>query len=239
MKSTIVLVHGAFASQNSWQFIKPTLEKQGHTVVTLDLPGHGDDTTPANQATFDDYVTAVGKLVQDQPDKIVLLGHSMAGMVISQVAEQMPDKIDKLVYLCAYLPQNGQDLQTLGNTDAESLIGRNLNFAADFSSASLPDDIAVQVFAGDCSDAIKELVRTHNKPEPLAAFQAKVSLTDANFGRVPKYYIETLHDQGVGTSLQKQMIADNGHVKQVYTIASGHTPYWAKPDELAEVLAGL
>lgn len=55
MKSTIILVHGAFAGQNSWQFIKPMLEKDGHTVVTLDLPGPGDDTTPPGQATFDSY----------------------------------------------------------------------------------------------------------------------------------------------------------------------------------------
>lgn len=239
MKSTFVLVHGAFASQNAWQFIKPMLEKDGHTVVTLDLPGHGDDTTPAAKATFDSYVAAVANLVQTQPDKVVLVGHSMGGMVISAVAEQMPDKLDKLVYLCAYLPKNGEDLQTLGTADGGSLIGRNLKLAADYSTASLPDDVAVQVFAGDCSDEIKKLVVTQNRPEPLAPFQAKVSLSAEKFGQVPKYYIETLNDQGVGTSLQEKMIADNGTVKKVYTIATGHTPYWAKPDELAKLLMNL
>ncbi|GAB3220895.1 alpha/beta hydrolase [Spirosoma arcticum] len=239
MKSTFVLVHGAFASQNSWQFIKPILEKEGHTVVMLDLPGHGDDTTPPGQATFDSYVEAVGKVVQAQPGKVVLLGHSMGGMVISAVAEQIPDKLDKLVYLCAYLPKDGEDLQTLGNTDGGSLIGRNLKLATDYSSASLPDDVATQVFASDCSDDIKKLVVSKNRPEPLAPFQAKVSLSAEKFGRVPKYYIETLNDQGVGTSLQKKMIADNGTIKKVYTIATGHTPYWAKPDELAAILNKL
>jgi len=239
MKSTFVLVHGAFASQNAWQFIKIMLEQDGHTVVTLDLPGHGDDATPAAQATFDSYVAAVGKLVQAQPGKVVLVGHSMGGMVISAVAEQMPDKLDKLVYLCAYLPKNGDDLQTLGTTDGGSLIGRNLKLAADYSTASLPDDVAVQVFAGDCSDEIKNLVVAQNRPEPLSPFQAKASLSADKFGRVPKYYIETLNDQGVGTSLQKKMIADNGTVKKVYTIATGHTPYWAKPAELAKLLTNL
>lgn len=239
MKSTIILVHGAFAGQNSWQFVKPMLEQEGHTVRTLDLPAHGDDDTPPGQVTFDHYVETVANLIEAELGKVTVVGHSMAGVIISALAEKMLDKLDKLVYLCAYLPQNGQSLQDLAQMDAESLIGRNLQFAADYSSGSLPDDVAVQVFAGDCSDDIKELVRTHNKPEPLAAFQAKASLTEANFGRVPKYYIETLKDQGVGITLQKAMIATNGQVQNVYTIDSGHTPYWSHPEELVALLTTL
>ncbi len=239
MSKTFMLVHGAFAGEYAWEKVKPLLESKGNKVVTFDLPAHGADQTQAKDATFESYIEKVGSFINAESEKVILVGHSMGGVVISQTAEKMPDKIEKLVYISAYLPKNGQSLQELAEGDAESLIGRNLKFAADYSGATLPDDVAVEVFAGDCSDDIKKLVVEKARLEPLAAFQAKVSLSDENFGRVPKYFIETTLDKGVGTSLQKKMIAENGTVKQVFKIESGHSPYFAKPDELAEILNSL
>lgn len=239
MSKIFVLVHGAFAGEYAWAKVKPLLEADGNAVVTFDLPGHGDDTTTANAATFDSYVETTSKFIEAQPEKVILVGHSMGGVVISQVAENLPDRINKLVYLSAYLPKNGQTLQELAETDAESLIGPNLKFADDFSGASLPNQIAVEVFVGDCSDEIKELVIARAKLEPLGAFQAKISLTAENFGSIDKYYIRTTNDRGVGPALQDRMIAGNGTVKQVFDIASGHSPYFAKPLELAKILNSL
>jgi hypothetical protein len=162
-------------------------------------------------------------------------------VVITAVAEKIPNKIEKLVYLSAYVPKNGQNLQELAEHDAESLIGRNLKFTPDYSGGYLPDDITEIVFAGDCSDDIKKLVveKSQGRLEPLAAFQAPAQITDANFGAVDKYYIETLQDVGVGNTLQKQMVADNGTFKQVFSIDSGHSAYFAKPDELVQILLAL
>lgn len=239
MSKTFVLVHGAFAGEYAWKKVRPLLEAAGNKVVAFDLPAHGDDETPLEDATFESYVEKVGQYVNAESEKVILVGHSMGGVVISQTAENLPEKIERLVYLSAYLPKNDESLQDLGGQDAESLIGPNLQFAADYSSATLPEKFAVEVFAGDCADDIKRLVVEKSRPEPLAAFQAKVALSDENFGRVPKYFIETTHDKGVGTSLQEKMIADNGKIKQVFKIESGHSPYFAKPEELAAILNEL
>lgn len=239
MTRKFILVHGAFAGAYAWEKVKPLLETAGNTVITFDLPAHGDDDTPATEATFESYVERVGRFMEAEPEKVVLVGHSMGGVVISQVAENLSDKIEKLVYLSAYVPQNGQSLQDLAEQDADSLIGRNLKFAEDYSTATLPADVAVEVFAGDCADDIKRLVVEKSRPEPLAAFQAKVSLTDEKFGAVPKYFIKTTQDKGVGTALQEKMIQENGAIKQVFKIESGHSPYFAKPNELAEILNQL
>lgn len=239
MSRSFVLVHGAFAGEYAWEKVKPLLESEGNKVVTFDLPAHGNDATPAKEATFESYIDKVASFVNAESEKVILVGHSMGGVVISQAAEKFPDKIEKLVYLSAYLPKNGQSLQELAEGDGESLIGRNLKFAEDYSGVSLPDDVAVEVFAGDCSEDIKKFVVEKAKLEPLAACQAKVSLTDENFGRVPKYLIETTMDKGVGSSLQEKMIAENGTVKQVFKIESGHSPYFAKPNELAAILNNI
>lgn len=239
MSTTIILVHGAFAGQFAWGEVKPILEKAGRKVLTLDLPAHGDDQTPVTAVSFESYLNAVIELAESQTEKITLVGHSMAGVVISAVAEKIPAKIDKLVYLSAYLPQNGESLQDLAGADAESLIGRNLIFAPDYSSATLPDDVIVEVFAGDCDEEIKKLVIDKKKPEPLAAFQAKAELTVAGFGSVPKYYIETLKDEGVGNILQRKMVEANGEVVKVFSLDCGHSAYFAKPEELASILTDL
>ncbi|HRH59075.1 MAG TPA: alpha/beta hydrolase [Chitinophagaceae bacterium] len=239
--NTIVLVHGAFAGKYAWELVKPMLEKAGHKVVTFDLPAHGDDTTAPQNATFESYVNTVVQAINAEPGKVILVGHSMGGVVISAVAENIPAKIEKLIYLSAYIPKSGQSLQELAGIDAESLIGANLKFVPDYSGAYLPDDITEKVFAGDCTEDIKKLVveKSKGKLEPLAAFQAKPLLTEEQFGSVAKYYIETLNDEGVSNKLQKQMVKDNGTIKKVYSLQCSHSAYFAKPDELAAILLEL
>lgn len=239
MKKTFVLVHGAFAGKYAWNLVTPQLESAGNKVVTFDLPAHGDDNTNPQEAGFESYVSTVVNAIKEQTENVVLVGHSMGGVVISAVAEAIPSKIDKLVYLSAYIPQNGQSLQELAEIDGQSLIGRNLQFAPDYSGASLPNDVALQIFAQNCSDEIKEMITAKSKLEPLAAFQAKAVLTNENFGSVVKYYIETLQDQGVGNTLQKKMVADNGQIKQVFSLDCGHSPYFEKPNELSKILNEL
>ena len=236
MDKVFVLVHGAFAGKYAWNLVTPQLEKEGNKVVTFDLPAHGDDPTTAQEATFESYVATVVNAINQQTGKIILVGHSMGGMVISAVAEAVPEKIEKLVYLSAYIPKNGQSLQELAEMDAESLIGRNLQFAADYSGASLPNEVALQVFANNCPNEIKEIITAKSRVEPLAAFQAKAALTGEKFGTVDKYYIETLQDLGVGNTLQKKMVAGNGQIKQVFSLDCGHSPYFEKANELSKLL---
>jgi pimeloyl-ACP methyl ester carboxylesterase len=235
-KPTFVFVHGTFADESAWQLIKPKLEQAGYRVVTFNLPAHGPDQTPPSQANFDVYVNTTIQKINAIQGKVVLLGHSMGGMVITQVAEQIPAKIEKLVYLCAFLPKNGDNLFNLASSDTESLIGPNLHPEADGITASLPPNVLVQIFAVDAPDDIKKEV-AKTRPEPLAVFQATAKLTEANFGSIPKYYIKTLKDQGVGTTLQQRMLdAYKGKIAKTYTMETSHSPYWAKPDELVSIL---
>ncbi|RCR71318.1 alpha/beta fold hydrolase [Larkinella punicea] len=235
-KPTFVFVHGTFADESAWQLIKPKLEQAGYSVVAFNLPAHGTDPTPVSKANFELYVSTVVQKINAISGKVVLLGHSMGGMVVTQVAEQIPAKIEKLVYLCAFLPKNGQTLYELASSDTESLLGRSLHPEADGLTASLPPNVLVQVFAVDAPEAIqKEVAKT--RPEPLAVFAAKASLTDANFGKIPKYYIKTLKDEGVTPTLQQRMIDGYpGKIAKIYTMNTSHSPYWAKPDELVTIL---
>jgi pimeloyl-ACP methyl ester carboxylesterase len=234
MNKTFVLVHGAWSGQYAWSEVTPLLEQAGHRVVAFDLPGHGDDATPLEQLTLDRYVVDTISRVETEPGRVVLVGHSMAGMIISQVAERIPDRIEQLVYVCAYLPQDGQS--AFDFPDPDSLLPPNLVIAADQRTATIKPEAIVPIFAADCSEAIQRLVVDRHRPEPLAPFQAKVVLTDARFGRVPKCYIETLNDVGISTNLQRQMLLTNGSVAHVTALDCGHSPFFARPQELADIL---
>ncbi|UFH57247.1 alpha/beta fold hydrolase [Spirosoma sp. KNUC1025] len=235
-KPTFVFVHGTFADDYAWHLVKPKLERAGYQVVAFNLPAHGTDQTPAEQANFDVYVNTVAERINAISGKVVLLGHSMGGMVVTQVAEKIPAKIEKLVYLCAFLPKNGENLYELASSDTESLIGPNLHPEQNGLVASLPPNILVQVFAVDASEEIQKVV-AKTRPEPLAVFQATAKLTEENFGKIPKYYIKTLKDQGVGPALQQRMIDGYpGKIAKVFTMNTSHSPYWAKPDELVSIL---
>lgn len=111
-KPAVVLVHGAWSNASAWDRVAADLRVRGFTVTAVNLPGHGADATPASQLTLAGYADAVQAALPAQ-GKAVLVGHSMAGMVISAVAERAPEKLASLVYVAAYLPASGQSLYQL------------------------------------------------------------------------------------------------------------------------------
>src|SRR5258708_26771291 len=105
--STYLLIHGAWHGAWCWRNVIPQLTWTGHTVIAPDLPGHGDDLTPLACVTLESYVQAVTNLLDALPleEQVILVGHSFGGIVISQVAEERPERIQCLVYLSALLPK--------------------------------------------------------------------------------------------------------------------------------------
>lgn len=99
-QDTYVLVQGAWTGKFCWAEVAPQLEAAGHTALTLDLPRHGGDSTPLEIVTLERYCEAVLELMGDRTN-VVLVGHSMAGMIISAVAEAIPTQLKALVFICA------------------------------------------------------------------------------------------------------------------------------------------
>src|ERR1700742_3572081 len=83
----IVLVHGAWSDASSWDAVIPLLKAQGEEVINVNLAGHGKDTTSFAGITFQTYVDQVNAAIGTGTN-VVLVGHSFAGLVISQIAEE-------------------------------------------------------------------------------------------------------------------------------------------------------
>jgi pimeloyl-ACP methyl ester carboxylesterase len=235
---TYVLVHGAWQGAWAWDPVKSKLEAEGHKVVTVDLPAHGADTTAFSEASLQSYTDKVVAAIDAQDRSVILVGHSMGGTVISNASEARPDKIKKAVYIAAYLLKDGETLLHTSESDTQSRIGPNLVFENGGATASIKPEALVDIFCADCAQAEANRILANAGSEPLAPLTQPVKVTDANFGRVPRVYIETTQDHAVGNELQKRMYTATP-VERVITLETGHSPFLSQPDALARHLLSL
>ena len=235
---TYVLVHGAFADESVWGFVRNQLAINANVVV-VNLPAHGIDLTPANKVSLNDYVKNVTDAINALPGKVILVGHSMAGIVISEVAEKIPAKISKLVYVSAYLPKNGETMLELSSKDAQSKVGPAFQMNADKTAATIRKDAIPQAICDDCTQYMKDILVKYHKEEPTKPMTEKLLLTAAKFGSVPKYYISTTKDYAVGFDLQQMMIKNNGSIKKVFTMNTSHLPFVVQPQEFVNILTSI
>ncbi|MBV9574440.1 MAG: alpha/beta hydrolase [Acidobacteriales bacterium] len=111
--STFVLVHGAWQSTGTWDLLTPLLEEHGHTVITPVLSGLGTDQSRLSpEITLQRHIEDVSQELSRLPP-VILVGHSYAGMIISGVAENNPARVQRLVFLDAFIPEDGQSVLDL------------------------------------------------------------------------------------------------------------------------------
>jgi pimeloyl-ACP methyl ester carboxylesterase len=110
--ATYVLIHGAWHGGWCWKLVAPALRRAGHEVYAPSLTGLGERRHLASRAIdLDAHVRDVVELLEmEDLSGVVLLGHSYGGMVVTGAADRVPERISHLVYLDAFVPQNGKCL---------------------------------------------------------------------------------------------------------------------------------
>jgi pimeloyl-ACP methyl ester carboxylesterase len=229
-----ILVHGAWHGAWCWYKVLPRLRALGHRAEAIDLPGHGADRTPASRVGFEDYVARVGAALDARvdPAPAILVGHSMGGLVISAAAERWPERVSRLVYVCAVLPVSGD---SLAGVKAGAAVTSLVRPSADGSALELQMGGIRDAFFHDCSDEDVALAEACLCPQPAAAVAASVALTEARFGRVPRSYIECLADRAIEIEAQRAMQRATP-CSRVHRLDAGHSPFFSQPDLLARAL---
>ena len=234
--STYILIHGAWHGGWCWDKVVPLLEAAGHRALAPDLPGHGQDPTPTAEITLQRYVDSVCALLDSQPEPVVLVGHSMAGAVITQVGELRPDKIRNLVYLTAYVLNDGQSIKDLRPPD--SLVPKNSLFTPDGRISTVREDMLKPLFYADCSDEDVARAKMLLVPQNITALVTPVHTTPGNFGRLPRIYIECQQDCAISPETQKKLYTLMP-CERVISMHASHSPFISQPQELARHLLSV
>jgi pimeloyl-ACP methyl ester carboxylesterase len=238
--STYLLIHGSWHGAWCWYKITARLEAAGHKVIVPDLPGHGRDWTPPGQLTMQDFVDTITRILDAQPDPVVLVVHSRNGIVATQAAEARPDKIRTLVYLAAYLPPVGDVLPLAQSKDGWARNSESLSLPVTEVNHEGGWDMLAQhafreVLYADCPNEDVALANALLTPEPRgphAPTNSPIRTTPENFGRIPRVYIELTQDQAVSWPAQKRMYTATPC--RVLTINSSHSAYFSQPDQLTK-----
>lgn len=236
--SEIVLIHGAWSAPFVWERTAAALAAHGHRVATPTLPHHDPDAPREDDVSLADYVDTVLGAIDGLGGRAVLVGHSMAGVVLSQVAETRPEAVSHLVYLAALLLPDGQSLYGFTQSSpgmAESLLGPALRPGDDglgVDPAAFVDAFCADAPADDAARALAAL-----RPEPLAPLGTPVSVTDGRWGSVPRTYVHTSADRCVSLASQQEMVA--ALPTPTRTLAASHLAMLAAPGELAALVHDL
>jgi pimeloyl-ACP methyl ester carboxylesterase len=163
-----VLVHGAWIGGWYWRPIAQALRKAGHEAYAPTLTGLGERIHLMNPGiNLDTHIADVVNVIKfEQLSDVVLVGHSYGGMVITGVADQLPDKIRSMVYLDAFVPQNGNALVNFlppGHPPPAA--------ASEYTLAPLPAS-----FFG-ASPEVAAIVDAHTTPMPTACFVQPLKLS--------------------------------------------------------------
>jgi pimeloyl-ACP methyl ester carboxylesterase len=223
---TFILIHGSWHSSWNWHKVIPIIENKGHKAIAIDLPGMGRDKTPINEVKFSSTVQKICDLIDGIEGKVILLGHSKNGILISQVAEYRPNKIEKLIYLAAYLIPNGKTQREYSAQDTEGVLKPFVVIDENLKASYLKPEIYKEGLYHDCEDSITELAKLLSSFEPIESGMAPLNLSDKNFGSIPKYYIECTEDKAVTTFIQKKMYTETV-CNKVYSLKTSHSPFLA------------
>lgn len=225
--SDFLLIHGSAHGAWCWDHLIPHLKKAGHTARAIDLPSHGQDKTPADHVTLALYAEAICEAMQGDT---ILVGHSMAGYPITLAADLAPDLIDKLVYLCAHIPEPGKsiadmrmlaDTQPLATAMIPSADGKIVTIDPKQAHAKFYHDVE----KGRSDWAIRQLC-----PQPILPQTTPYPTVMARAH--DRYFIRCMDDRAIPPSYQVARTADWPQ-DRIIAMQTSHSPFLSAPAALA------
>jgi pimeloyl-ACP methyl ester carboxylesterase len=274
-----VLIHGAWHDHHTWDSVVPLLETKGWVVKAIDLPGAGANaprptsfkTRPLDPAAFGTEPSPNAGVTQDERTaatieavrevnamtggKAVVLGHSLGGLTVSSVVEEIADEVSAAVYLTAFmLPPGKPAVQMIQHELMAAALVPSL-FMADpeqvgalrIDTGSPDSDYKSRIkeaFYADLSDAQFEAVLRHLHPdEPVQVAAEPSSVSTQRFGTVARHYIECTEDRAITHAGQQEMIRlmdeAMGSKTTVHQLKSSHSPFHSQPRALANLVARI
>lgn len=214
-----LLIHGAGHGAWAWEAVIPALAAFGHNARAINLPGRGGAATT---------LTAQAKaIVAAMRGPTVLVGHSAGGFAITAAAAMAPERVARLIYLCAFIPQPGRSIADLRRACPEMGLRGSYRVAADRQSFSFDPETAKPLFFHDCPDPSGAVARMC--AEPVAPQETALEVLP----NLPRAAIFCSKDRAIPLAYQRKMAAGISVWRE---LPAGHSPFLSMPGALAAAL---
>jgi pimeloyl-ACP methyl ester carboxylesterase len=214
----VILVHGAWADGSSWSKVIPLLERRGFHVTAVQLP----------LTSLMEDVATVDRAIESDPGPLLLVGHSYAGIVITEAGND--PKVRGLVYVSAFAPDTGQSASSLNalvpQTPVIGEITQNAGFLR-LSVAGIRDD-----FAQDLPDSEQQTLAVTQGPIAEVAFGAPA--TAPAWLTKPSWYMIASEDRVISPKLEAMMAKTIN--AETITVHSSHVIMLSRPKAVADFI---
>ncbi len=241
MAETHVLVHGAWHGAWCWAGVIRQLEANGDRAFAVDLPAHGANHLDPARATRAGYVDSVVRFIEERNLRdVVLAGHSLGGMTIAGVAERIPERIKRVVFVTALvISEDSSAFEDMGPLMSETAAAHIRGLAEGESAFTLTAERFRAAFIQDGARGLQDFVLSALVPEPSAPAAEKALLRDFYGAKIPTGYLFCENDLVFDDPAKWRVFA--GKLKNPVTrsIPAGHELMFTHPLETARALGEL
>ncbi|HLK47642.1 MAG TPA: alpha/beta fold hydrolase [Bryobacteraceae bacterium] len=229
-----VLVHGAWHGSWCWKRVRDSLQDAGHRVFTPTLTGVGERShLISRDINLDTHIADVANLIRwEELAEVILCGHSYGGCVISGVADRIPERMRALVYLDAFVLEDGESLFDMAPDRGARMREQARATGDSWKVAPIP----AAAFGVNAAD--RAWVDAQCTPQPIGCFEQKIRLTGA---------CQRVHDVThiLATGFREGSPFPVAHERakarcwKTETVACGHDVMLDLPQELTALLARI
>jgi pimeloyl-ACP methyl ester carboxylesterase len=217
---TYVIVHGAWGGSWAFKEVDQLLSATGNTVYRPSLTGQGARVHLADESVgLETHIMdVVNTLLFEELDNIILVGHSYGGMVVTGVADRLPDRIKKLVYLDAFVPEHNETVNEIFVNDPKKYV--------------IKDGGIVPPWVGENQPPPSDV------PHPYKTFTDRIVLKNPKRLELSSHYIHTVERGQTPESDDFILHANRAKEKgwPVYILEADHNPQWSAPKAFVKLL---
>jgi pimeloyl-ACP methyl ester carboxylesterase len=236
----VILVHGAWQGSWAWERFAPYLQAAGFVTHAIDLPGNGADGSDPADVTFEACLQHVYGIVRALDRPVSLVGHSGGGLLITAFAERWPGCVSRLVYVAGMMLPGGESFEDLVRSVSPQYpeaigIWPHLEWSADRGISRVPAQAAIAFFLQDCPAEDAAAAAARLTPQGEGGRAVTTPATALRYGRIPRLYVEALHDRSVILPVQRAMQA-RAPGARIVSLPTGHAPQFSAPAALAKAV---
>ena len=216
---SVVLVHGGFVDGSGWQKVHSQLKKDGYDVTVVQNP----------TLTLEDDVAVTRRAIAAAPGKVILVGHSYGGVVITEAGND--PKVAGLVYIAAFAPDKGESVSALiANPPPGAPVPPILPPQDGFLFLDKAKFAAS--FAADVDPATAQFMADSQVPWGVGALDGKI--TQASWKAKPSYYLVAKDDRMIPPPAQQFMSKRIG--AKVVEVPGSHSVYVSQPEAVVTLI---